>query len=352
MSGEAKGQVDFSAEWAEQKRKGLRVAIAVTAGFIFAVATGAIIPFLGPLFAAQFLLASSRPLRAGQTLGAAVLILVAGFFFMLLTAFFGDKPMTFLMLLGLVYFLLFFAQAIGKSGAAIFLIQVAGIMVPLLGLLNETLASSILSILTTGVATGAVLMWLAHVIIPEPAGVSVPPPPAPLPARPYLRALANTFILLTAVTVCLTNDQLSSAMVIPITVTSLLGQFDIVRSGRAAIGLMVVNFLGGVIASFAFALLNLRPNLFSMGVIMLVVTLVLGGRAAGKTTDAQMYGGALTTFLILFGLGVSPVPGSAAESFQTRIIYVAAAIIYTFILAALLWPRAPQDSKKQIEGAS
>ena len=35
-----------------------------------------------------------------------------------------------------------------------------------------------------------------------------------------------------------------------------------------------------------------------------------------------MYSGALTTFLILFGFGVSPLPASAAESLFTRIIYV------------------------------
>lgn len=46
----------------EQKRKGLRVAFAVSIGFTFAVYAGAIVPFLGPLFAAQFLLGSSRPM--------------------------------------------------------------------------------------------------------------------------------------------------------------------------------------------------------------------------------------------------------------------------------------------------
>lgn len=54
-----------------------------------------------------------------------------------------------------------------------------------------------------------------------------------------------------------------------------------------------------------------------------------------------MFAGALTIFLILFGLGVSPLPGSAAESFATRIVYIAVALTYTLLLATILWPRRP-----------
>ncbi|MDB5554031.1 MAG: hypothetical protein JWL86_4015 [Rhizobium sp.] len=344
MSGKADRLSPASLELARQRRKGWRVAIAVSIGFTFAVATGAIIPFLGPLFAAQFLLGSSRPLPFGQTLGAAVLILVSGMFFMMLTSLFADRHITFLLLFGLIYFLCFFAQALGRGGAAIFLVLVVAIVVPLIGVLNAELAGSILSILTTAVVSGTILMWLAHLLIPEPAGEAPSAAPAPVSAHPYWKAVANTAILLSAVAICLINDQLASALVIPITVASLLGQLDIVASGRAAFGLIVVNVFGGIIASVAYAILSLRPNLFVMAVIVLVVALLLGGRAAAATKEAKVFAGALTIFLVLFGLGVSPVPGSAAESFTTRIVYVTGAIMYAFLLAALLWPRAQRTS--------
>ncbi|CAN7594219.1 DUF2955 domain-containing protein [Rhizobium sp. LjRoot254] len=339
MSGKA-DQLSPALALARQRRKGWRVAIAVSIGFTFAVWIGAIIPFLGPLFAAQFLLSSSRPLGFGQTLGAAILIFVAGMFFMMLTTLFADSHITFLFLLGLIYFLCFFMQALGKGGAAIFLILIVAIIVPLIGVLNTELAGSILSILTTAVVTGTVLMWVAHLLVPEPAGEAPGALAAPVSSHRYWKASANTAILLSAVTVCMINDQLASAMVIPITVASMLGQLDIVASRGTAFGLIIVNVLGGVIASVAFAILDLRPNLAFMAVIVLVVALLLGGRAAAETREAKVFAGALTTFLILFGLGVSPIPGSAAESFSTRIIYVTGAIMYAFLLAALLWPRA------------
>ncbi len=103
----------------------------------------------------------------------------------------------------------------------------------------------------------------------------------------------------------------------------------------------MVNLFGGVLASLAYAILTLRPNLFSIFLIVLVVALFLGGRAAARTREAPMFAGALTIFLILFGLGVSPLPGSAAESFATRIVYIAVALTYTLLLATILWPRRP-----------
>jgi hypothetical protein len=322
----------------EQRRKGLRVALAVSVGFTVSVASGAIVPFLGPLFAAQFLLSNAQPLPPGKALGMSVLILVFGIFMRILTGWFGDEPVVFLLLLGLIYFSCFVAQTAGKGGAAVFLILVVTVMVPLLGILNKELASSILSILTIGVVTGGLLMWLAHALIPEPRqSAAQTPQPAATMAPDVPRALANTAILLSAVAICLTSDNLTSAVVIPVTVVSLLGQLDIAASGRASFGLVIVNLLGGVIASVAYAVLTIRPNLFSMFVIMLVVCLMLGGRAAARSPDAKVYAGALTTFLILFGLGVSPLPGSAAESFSTRILFVAMAIGFVFLTTALLW---------------
>lgn len=329
---------DLNAGADQSKRKGLRVAFAVSVGFTFAVYSGAVVSFLGPLFAAQFLLASSRPLPFGKTVGAAAVILVAGLAMMAVTSVLGDRPAPFLLLLGLTYFSCFLAQSAGKGGAAVFLVLVVAIIVPLLGILNKELAGSILSILVTGVLSGTILMWLAHAIFPEPDGVDADAGP-PLVRPPSLRrALANTIILLIAVVACLTSDNLTAAAVIPITVASLLGQLDIAASSRTAVGLVVVNLFGGVLASIAYTLLSLRPNLLSIFLIVLIVVLILGGRASGRAKDAPLFAGALTIFLILFGLGVSPIPGSAAESFATRIVYVGEALVYALLSAAILWP--------------
>ncbi|NHT77755.1 DUF2955 domain-containing protein [Rhizobiaceae bacterium CRRU44] len=325
----------------EQTRKGLRVALAAAVLFTISVASGAIVPFLGPLFATQFLLASSQPMSLGKVAGMAVLILVVGAIMMMLTTWLGAHPGPFLLLLGLLYLLCFIAQTAGIGGPAVSLILVVAVIVPLLGILNRELAASILTILVGGVLGGAIMMWLAHALIPEPA-----PEPETSSAQErrtpdYPRALANTAILLASVVICLTSDNLTAAAVIPITVASLLGQIDMAAGSKASVGLMAVNLSGGLLASVGYAVLSLQPSLSTIFVIVLVVGLFLGGRAAALTPDAAMFAGALTIFLILFGLGVSPLPGSAAESFSTRIAFVALAIGYTLLATAVLW-RRPQ----------
>ena len=99
--------------------------------------------------------------------------------------------------------------------------------------------------------------------------------------------------------------------------------------------LVAVNLLSGVLASLAFAFAELRPSLPFLFLTVFLVGLILGGRAtAGR---AKMYAGALTTFLILFGSGIAPLPTTTPESFATRIGYVLLAVGYTLCMMALLW---------------
>lgn len=325
---------------------GLRVALAASVGLTFHVATGAVLPFLGPLFAAQFLLGSARPMPLAKAAGMVGLVLVLGQVFIVVTEVFGDRPLQLLALLGLFFFLCFGLQARGRGGAAIFLSLVIAIMVPLLDLLHGDLDQGMMAILLQGCLSGIVLSWLAHAAVPERGGLQeVPPPPPPSAERPAARALANTVILLLAVTLCLTNSAFSSAMVVPITVASILTQLDHAGSARAALALVAVNLLGGVLACLAFAFVELRPTLpFLFGTVLLA-GLILGGRAATSFPLAKIYGGALTTFLILFGTGISPLPASTAETFATRIGFVLFAVAYSLCMTSLLWlPRSKGSS--------
>jgi len=323
------------------KRQGLRIAFAVAVGFTVAVATGEVLPFLGPMFAAQFLAATPRPLLARQAIGQVVLVLVAGQALVWLTGLFGDRPAVLLPVLGLIYFGCFLLQAQGKAAAATFLVIAVAVMVPILGILQKDLGESIALILFKGVLGGVILMWLAHAAFPDPGGETPQPPPAPSIDRAVHRALANAAILLAMVVLCLVDSRFSSAMVVPMTTASLLNQLDLATSGRAALGLVIVNLLGGVVASFAYAFVELRPTLPFLFLTVLIVALLFGGRAAADAKTGKVYAGAIITFLILFGLGVSPIPASTPDSFATRIGFVLFAIVCTFLLTALLWSPAP-----------
>jgi hypothetical protein len=214
---------------------------------------------------------------------------------------------------------------------------VIAITVTLLDRVHDTLDSSIIAILLQAYLSAVVLSWLAHAILPGHDATEDAPQAAPATERPAMRALANAAILLGAMTLCLTNDALSLALVLPITVASVLLQFDFATSVRSALSLVAVNLLSGVLASLAFAFVELRPSLPFCFLTVFLVGLILGGRAtAGR---AKMYAGALTTFLILLGSGIAPLPTTTPESFSTRIGYVLLAVGYTLCMMALLWPR-------------
>jgi hypothetical protein len=265
------------------------------------------------------------------------LVLVVGQSFIVLNGIFGDQPIQLLALLGLFFFVCFFVQARGQGGPVIFLCLVIAITVTLLDRVHDTLDSSIIAILLQAYLSAVVLSWLAHAILPGHDATEDAPQAAPATERPAMRALANAAILLGAMTLCLTNDALSLALVLPITVASVLLQFDFATSVRSALSLVAVNLLSGVLASLAFAFVELRPSLPFCFLTVFLVGLILGGRAtAGR---AKMYAGALTTFLILLGSGIAPLPTTTPESFSTRIGYVLLAVGYTLCMMALLWPR-------------
>ncbi len=330
-----------SNELARAKRQGLRVALAVTVGFSLALVNGSVLPFLAPLFATQFLLASYSPPGLRQGLGTVLLIFVVGALLIFLTGLLGDRPLVLLPLLWLCYFSCFFAQGRQVGGAGPALMLVIAIVVPLLDILQRDLGESIVLVLAKAVSIGLLLAWGAHAVFPD-IGRS-PVAPAPLQRSELTcvmrQAMASGAILLGIVGLCLIDPRLATAMVIPITVASLLSQFELGMSSRTAAALIVINLLGGVAASLAFAVIELRPNLLWVVLILLLVSLLFAGRAVMGAVTGKVFGGGLTTFLILFGLGVSPLPGETPELFSTRIAYVLFAVVYALCMASLFWPK-------------
>src|SRR6476646_596485 len=149
-----------------QRRIGLRVALAVAAGFTLNLATGEVTPFFGPLLAVQFLIFGAGPLPLSKAVAFAGLVLVVGQAFILLNGIFGDHPIQLLALLGLFYFVCFFIQAQGQGGPVIFLCLVIAITVTLLDRVHDTLDPSIVAILLQAFLSAVVLSWLAHAILP------------------------------------------------------------------------------------------------------------------------------------------------------------------------------------------
>ncbi|WP_431495152.1 DUF2955 domain-containing protein [Pseudomonas brassicacearum] len=324
------------------KRQGLRVALAATVGLCTGLVLGDILPFLAPLFAIQFLLASRRAPALSQGLITLLVSLLTGALLVCMTSMLGERPWVLLPVLWLFYFACFTAQGQQRGGAGPALMLVIAIVVPMLDIVQRDLGESIVLVLVKAVSLGLLLTWGAHALLPDPAGEYTDQEiaqPREL-ALVIHQAMASAAILLVMIALCLSDPRLATAMVVPITVASLLSQFSLGMSSRTALGLVMVNLLGGVVASLAFTLFELRPTLWLVALILLLVSLLFAGKAAIGNTAGKVFGGGLMTFLILFGLGVSPLPTETPQLFSTRIAYVLFAVVYAIGLAALLWPRA------------
>jgi hypothetical protein len=338
-------QPDEIAEALELKRArhfGLRLAFAVSAGFTAAILVGSVLPFLAPMLALQFLATSRRPLPLAAGIVMAAVVFVTGGALTLLVGLFSDRPVVLLLLIGLLYFFCFTAQALGKALPIVGLVLTISTVTLVLGMAHIDLGQAMSAVLLGSLAAGLLIAWAAHALFPEPAasGPGNAAPAAPAHAHPLQRAASNTLILLGSVLICFINPAFTTAIVVPLTVVSLINQADIVHDQKAIWGLLVVNIVGGLLASFAYTLLSMRESLVFMFLILLTMGLFLGGRAADPVRG-KVFAGSLGIFLVVFGLGVSPIPTTAPESFQTRMVMVLFAILYAVIGIGLFWRTEP-----------
>lgn len=325
------------------ERQGLRVAVAVAGGMLVGLLLDNALPFLAPIFSAQLLLTSQRPPSVRQGVGMVVLIGLMGGLLVACSGLLGDRPWVLLPLLWLGYGVCYWAQLNGLWGAAPRLTLIIGVLVPLLDILQRELGESIVLILIESIVVGLILAWLVHAVWPDtghPATGETPHPAGSLRPQTTRHALASASILLTVLCLCLTDPRLATAMVIPLTVASLLSQLEVGMSGRTVLGLLFVNLLGGLVASVAVTVVELRPTLWLVFVMVLMVGLLFSSWMTTPMT-AKIFAGGLVTFLILFGLGIAPLPNSASELFVTRMTYVLFAIGYTLGMTLLLWPKPP-----------
>jgi hypothetical protein len=125
------------------------------------------------------------------------------------------------------------------------------------------------------------------------------------------------------------------SMVLVLTVISVLRQ-PAELGGGTAIGLILGNLVGGLAATVAYLLVTLLPSPTFLLLVVLLVGLILGDRIAWGGKSAPIYTVALMTFLILLGLGLSPLPQDSGTLFIARVFDVMVGAFYAIGMASLL----------------
>ena len=106
--------------------------------------------------------------------------------------------------------------------------------------------------------------------------------------------------------------------------------------GGTAAGLILGNLVGGLAATAAYVLVTLLPSPGFLLLVALLVGLLFGDRIARGGELAPIYTVGLMTFLIVLGLGISPLPEDSGTFFIARVFDVMVAAVYAIGMASLL----------------
>ncbi len=313
-------------------RHALRIALAATLSFTIAELADWEFSFLAPMLAVQFLAASRNP--PGLTQGAAVplVILIATAMALGISTVTALTPVVLLLLVSLVICLSFYGQRRGAPNALMLLVQIAFCCIPVIHTISFDLAWLFMTALIQGSSAAIVTVWVVYWLIPAPSagdGDAAPPPGQPgheaaLAAR---IALSDTLILIPVLIAFIMRGDINNIIILMITL-NLLRAVEPAQSGRIASAIILGNVVGGAIGVLAYQFVVLGGNLVFFILIVLAAGLWFGERITGSGAKAPVFAIAFATFLLILGLGISPIPSGSEELFATRILKILVASAY------------------------
>lgn len=313
------------------KRMALRLAFGAVLGFALAELTDSAIYFFPPLMAVQFLAAMRHPpsLAEGIVL-IALTVLLNGVALAVASAFAG-RPLVYTLLLGLLLLFGFLLDTAGKTVPATLLLTLSATL-PLISAQSVDAAVTLASALVEAIILAIVIVWIMFALFPAPVSQATAPPPVRPPSPGT--ALANTLLVLPVLVLFMASGQMT--FVILLVIIAIVRLREQSRASRSALGLLFGNFLGGVVATIAFGFVTVQPGLAFFLLMVALIGLIFGARIATAAARAPIYTVAFVTFLILLGIGVSPLPTETGEAFTSRLVDVALAGVYAVGASNLL----------------
>lgn len=306
------------------------MALAIAISLTLAEARDTTFAFITAMFALQMMVKSPHPPSLKQGFGFAVILIIATHVALTLTGALLNRPVVYLITLGLVFFACFYLQARGKGGPLPQLLLICNAMLPVLAVQSPDLAIDFADIMIEAAIGAPLVVWLVHGLLPAKEVMGEAPAPTAAAAVSPETALGRALVAMLVVMLPFAHylaQAAGASFVILITCIGIVSQAPELQ-GRLAGGLLLGNLIGGVAATLAYLAVSLMPNLGVLFLMTLLVGLILGSRFQAGTTLAPVFGIALTTFLILFGLGLAPVDAGSGIAFMARLLDVASASLY------------------------
>jgi hypothetical protein len=333
MSSEASARPHGGLDRADEggRRAALRLAFGVTACFAVVEALDWDATFLAPFLAANMLVKLQRPPSLAQGLVFLVLIALSTGIVMVITAALLGNPAVLVLAITLLIYLSFYAHRRGAPELVTLLLQISAVVFPTVAGLSPDGAGAFAATLMSAGVVALIAVWAAHAAFPMPAAADATPAAgATSPAEPAIaarHALLDTLVLL-PVLAWFILDATQVAVVVLIVIVTLLRQSHPKQGQRAALGLILGNLIGGIAAAIVYNLVLLCNTLLFFIAASLADSPIFAGRIVKASERAPIYAIAFSTFILLLGLGMTPLPGGSGEAFVSRLFNVLLASAY------------------------
>jgi hypothetical protein len=312
-------------------RQALRLALAGTLAFAFAEYQDWEFSFLAPMLAVQFLGALPTGIRLGQALAIPILLGGASFAALIVSTYLASNPAVMLMVVGLIVFSAFYAERSGAPAFPMALIRIAFCIIPVISTISLSTAAQFAWFLFLAGLASALIVLVAHALLPTPAVGA----PAPAPVRPGIDstvarriALSDTLVLFPLLLAFIIGGNINNIVILMMTL-NILREIDPSRGTRIAVALILGNVVGGIIAVVAYEFVVLTDSFLFFFLAVFVPSLWFAGRVVRGGAKAGIYLIGLATFILILGIGISPMPGASSETFTLRVLKVAIASAYT-----------------------
>ena len=329
----------------------LRFAVGVTLGVAISAAIDWPLSFLVPILGSIVLaMPLPRPsLKAGLT---NMLYTLAAFCIgLVFTLFLLPFSLAYFPMLGLVLFHLYYLINRGGSFWFVLMSLLAVLILPMLGNTNEGLAAGFaFGFIISGWIT-VFLIWIAHLLVPDPADA-----PA-LPKRPGLQtdyslpaaqaALKSTVVVLPLVMVFIIFDLSGLLLVMVFTAIFTLSP-DISKGKAAGVASMKSTLIGGVFAFIFYHLLVGVPQYHFFLTLMFLTTLFFGSNIFSGRPSAVYYGSAFSTLYVLVNSSLE-AGSDFTSAFFLRFFFIflaTAYVVFSLMVFERYWPQRRTDLSK------
>ena len=313
----------------------IRFATGTAGVFVVSEAMGWYPTFLAPLLAGVLLanLPVAPPFKVGVVLVAVQAI--GAYSAYILTSLLHQTPVVLFGMIGLLLLLCFANLVQGRGFLPILLVLIAFSTIPIVTMIAPEQAGALPYAFTRGMAAAVIAVWMVHALWPK-----VSPPAAPAAKAsfdlPMARALTGVAIVLPLMLVYLMYG-ITDALPVLITTVVLVINFDPKRGALQGMAMMIGNFIGGLVAISAYALLQVAPSLWALALISFLVAILFADRIERGGPGGVV---GLITFnqaVVLFSLSLTP-GGASPHLWMTRLVQFGIACTFAVGTMSLLFP--------------